>query len=279
VLLPVIIAFVIGAVVAGVWVQRQHAGSTRAELSPATKTLLAGLPASVTIHYYSLLPAGSTGEALPAFSGRVQQLLDAVQAASDGKVTVSSTTTPSDASATAASADGVQAFNLDKGDACYLGLAIASGKSKESMARLQPEWEPALEYDLARAIARIAAGNAPAQPAPEVAKPSPEIIASIKTLVPDVNTVSVEQASQIFHAEYLKQCGEVGAEAEANIQAAQQKVVEAQAGGSAADLEAARKNLLQVQLAQGEKLKALATQLQTQLAVFQRMKDGTATAK
>lgn len=278
-LLPVIIAFVIGAAVAGVWVQRQHAGSTGAALSPATINLLAALPAPVTIHFYSLLPAGSADQSLTAFSGRVRQLLDAVQAASDGKVTIASTETPSDAGADAAKADGLQVFNLDKGDACYLGLAIASGKSKESMSRLQPEWEPALEYDLARAIARIAAGNAPAQPAPEVAKPSPELIASIKNLIPDASTVSVEQANQLFHVEYLKQCGEVGAEAEANIQVAQQKVVEAQASGSAQDVEAARKNLLQVQLAQGEKLKALATRLQTQLAVFQRMKAETDAAK
>jgi hypothetical protein len=121
----------------------------------------------------------------------------------------------------------------------------------------------------------VAAIAAPARPAPEVAKPSPEIIASINRLIPDVNAVSLEQADQIFHAEFLKQCGEVGTEVEAQIKIAQQQALQAQNSGDAAAVEAAQKNLAQVQLAQAEKLKAVAAQLQTQLAVFQRMKAGT----
>lgn len=266
-----VIAFVLGLALAGAWFHHRSAAA-HGGLSAPTRQLLAHLETPVTIRYYSLLPAGSADETLSAFAGRVAQLLNAVQTASGGKVEITRVDTPSDANSTAAGADGLQAFNLDKGDACFLGLAIASGKNKEAFARLQPEWEPALEYDLTRAILRVSATAAPARPAPEVAKPSPEIIASIKNLIPDVNAVSKEQADQIFHAEYLKQCGEVGAETEAKIQAAQQQVVQAQANGSEADVEAARKNLLQVQLAQGEKLKSLAAQLQTQLAVFQRMK-------
>jgi len=231
------------------------------------------LEAPVTIRYYALLP-GSTDETLQAFAGRVAQLLNAVQAASGGKVQIASFDTPAETNTAAASADGIQAFNLDKGDACFLGLAIASGKNKESFARLQPEWEPALEYDLARAILRVAATAAPARPAPEIAKPSPEIIASINRLIPDVNATSVEAADQIFHAEFMKQCAEAGTEMETQINAAQQQVVQAQTGGSPADLEAAQKNLLQVQLAQADKLKQVAARLQIQLAVFQRMNAG-----
>jgi hypothetical protein len=115
--------------------------------------------------------------------------------------------------------------------------------------------------------------------APEIAKPSPEIIASINRLIPDVSVVSVEQAGQIFHAEFVKQCGAVGAELETQVNAAQQQVVQAQNGGSGSDLQAARQHLQQVQLAQGEKLKQLAADLQTQLAVFQQMKAATNPAK
>ena len=90
------------------------------------------------------------------------QLLTAVQAAAGGKIQLTSLDAPVETNAAAASADGIQPFNLDKGDACYLGLAIISGKDKESLARLQPEWEPALESDLVRAILRVATAASPA---------------------------------------------------------------------------------------------------------------------
>ena len=205
-------------------------------------------------------------------AGASSQLLDAVQAAGGDKIQLSSVTEPAETNITAATADGIQPFNLDKGDACFLGIVVTSGKNTESLARLQPEWEPALESDLARAILRVAGTAAPAKLAPEVAKPSPETIATINRLIPDVNAVSTEQAGQIFSAEYLKQCGEVGAQMEAQVNAAAQQVVQAQNSGSAADLEAAQKKLAQAQLAQGQKLKDLAAQLQIQQAVFQQMK-------
>jgi hypothetical protein len=61
-------------------------------------------------------------------------------------------------------------------------------------------------------------------------------------------------------------------EMEAQINAAQQQVIQAQNGGSQAEIEAARKHLLQVQMAQTDKVKQVATRLQTRLAVFQTLK-------
>jgi hypothetical protein len=273
------LAFVLGMALTGVWFHYHHPRSVKVELSASTKNLLGQLQTPVTIRYYALLPAGSADETLQAFAGRVTQLLDAVQTAGGGKIQLACFETPAETNSAAASTDGLQAFNLDKGDACFLGLVIGSGKSHEAFARLQPEWEGALEFDLARAIQRVAASSAPPKPAPEVAKPSAEIIATIHRLIPDVNTVSVEQADEIFHVEFVKRCNEVGTELETQLKAAQQKVVDAQNSGSPSDLEAARKNLLQVQLAQGEKIKTLAADLETQLAVFNRMKNGTNDAR
>jgi len=272
-----VIAFVLGIALAAVWFhQKNHTATKSDAISPATVSLLQQLPAPVTIHYYALLPAGSSDAALPAFSARVTQLLNDLSAVSGGKISVTTFDKTSDANA--ASTDGIQPFNLDKGDACYLGLAIASGGHKEALARLSPDWEAALESDLARAIQRVTAVAAPAPPAPEVAKPTPAIVASIKELIPDVSAISVEQASQLFHADFLKRCSEAGTELEKQIAAASQKVVAAQAAGNDADLETARKNLAQVQMDQAEKLKAIAADLQTQLAVFQRMKAGATNA-
>ncbi|HEY1490886.1 MAG TPA: Gldg family protein [Verrucomicrobiae bacterium] len=271
-------AFVLGAALAAAWFHKHHAVSESGGLSASTKNLLAQLQSPVTIRYYSLLPSSSADESLQAFGGRVAQLLGAVQAAGGDKIQLSSVTEPAETNITAATADGIQPFNLDKGDACFLGIVVSSDKKTESLARLQPEWEPALEADLARAILRVAGTIAPAKPAPKVAKPSPETIATINRLIPDVNAVTTEQAGQIFNAEYLKRVGEVGAEMEAQVNAAAQQVVQAQNGGSAADLEAAQKKLAQAQLTQGEKLKDLAAQLQIQQAVFQQMKAGATNA-
>lgn len=272
------LAFALGIALTGFWFHSHSSASKNGGLSDATKNLLGQLQSPVTIRYYSLLPAGSADESLQAFAGRVTQLLNAVQTAGGGKIQLVNIDAPAETNSTAASADGIQAFNLDKGDACFLGLAIASGGNKEDFARLDPQWEPALEYDVARTILRVAAVPAPTKPVLEVAKPSQETIATINRLIPDVNSVSVEQAGQIFNAEFLKQCGVVGAEMETQIKAAQQKVVDAQNNGSPAGLAAAQKNLMQAQLAQGQKYKELAAQLQTQLAVFQWMKNGDTNA-
>src|ERR1035441_3134423 len=279
---PLVLAaifFILGAGLTGAWFHYHESSRNAGELSEPVRNALEHLAVPVTIRFYSLLPAGSASAEEQAFSGRVEDLLAAMQADSAGKIQVTRLDATAETNVAAAEAEGIQPFNLDKGDACFLGLAIAGGKNRETFARLQPEWEPALEYDLARAIARVAAVAAPAKPAPEIAKPSPEIIASINRLIPDVSVVSVEQAGQIFHAEFVKQCGAVGAELETQVNAAQQQVVQAQNGGSESDLQAARQHLQQVQLAQGEKLKQLAADLQTQLAVFQQMKAATNSAK
>ena len=52
-------------------------------------------------------------------------------------------------------ADGLKSFNLDKGNACFLGIVVASGTQKELLPQLSPDWEQAVEPDLTRAIARL----------------------------------------------------------------------------------------------------------------------------
>lgn len=272
-LLLAVVFFVLGAVAAGTWLCHHEASSGAGGLSASTQTVLGQLQVPVIIHYYSLLPADSADAALQAFAARVANLLDAMQTAGGGKIEITTIDNPAGTNTTAATADGIQPFNLDKGTACFLGLTIVSGKNKEVLPHLQAEWEPALQYDLARAIERTAAVPPPPQPAPEIAKPSPEIISSIQRLVPDVNATSIDDANRIFHEDYLKQCAAAGQELETQISAASAQVVQAQNNGSAADLEKARNHLLQIQLSQGEKLKEIAAHLQIEMAVFQQMKN------
>jgi hypothetical protein len=267
------LGFLLGAMLAGLWFHHPAARPVAAGLSAPTQKLLGQLAVPVAIHFYAVLPGGSD-PSLPAYAGRVGRLLTALQAAGGGKMSVTISDTPAEANA--ASADGVQAFNLDQGGACFLGLTLVSGTNHETLARLQPEWEPALEADLARAIVRVAAAAAPPPPPREVAQPDPEIVASIHRLIPDLTATPEQTADQIFHTEFMREMADAGTELEAQMHAAQERVTQAQTGGTSAELEAARKNLAQVQMAQGEKIKQIAARLQTRLAVFQRLKAAAA---
>ncbi|HEU5396882.1 MAG TPA: Gldg family protein [Verrucomicrobiae bacterium] len=270
--------FAIGVAATALWLHFKPLGSSAGiALSEQNRARLSQLQAPATIRFYAMVPATDT--ALERYTDRVGQWLEAVTAASGGKVQVIRVASGG-TNADAAVADGVQPFNLEKGEASFLGLAISSGEHKESIARLQPEWEAALQYDVVRAILRVDVPPAAAPLRPEIAQPSPETLRAIKRLVPDVASTSLADADRIFHQDFLKQCAEAGSEMEAKINAAQEKVTEAQKSGSAEELEAAKKNLAEIQLAQGDKLKAIAAQLQTELAVFRQMKsDATNSAK
>ena len=279
---PLVLAaifFILGAGLTGAWFHHRESARNGDELSEPVRDALEHLAMPVTIRFYSLLPAGSASAEEQAFSGRVENLLAAMQAASGDKIQLTRLDATAETNIAAASADGLQPLNLAKGAACFLGLVLRSSTHKESMTRLDPEWEPALPYDLARSIQRVTAAAPPAPLAPEIAKPSPEIVNSIKRLIPDPSAVSLDDARQIFHAEYMKECAQAGTEMEAQIGAAQQQTAQAQASGSPEQLAAAQKHLLEVQLQQGEKLKQIAADLQTRMAVFQQMKAGASNSE
>jgi len=263
--------FLLGVALTGLWFHHQPPPPATLTLAAVSQNRLGALAAPVTLHFYSVLPANGDAT-LPAYAGRVALLLDAVQTASGGKVQVTRLETPADTSA--ATADGIQAFDLDQGAASFLGLTMLSGTNRETFARLDPDWEPALEFDLVRALVRVATPPPAPKPAPEIARPSPEIVASIHRLIPDVPGTSVATANQIFHAEFLKECGDAGTEMETAMNTAQQRVIQAQTAGAPAELAAAQKNLAQVQVAQAEKIRQIAANLQIRLAVFQNLKRG-----
>ena len=222
-----------------------------------------------------MLPPGSAPEALQNFSGRVDRLLSEFQSANDGKIRVTRNVSTSGANADTAAADGIHPFNLDKGDACFLGITVASGGRKESLPQLQPEWEPALEFDLARAILQVTA--VPASAVVKAGAPvSPEVTNEIVRLIPDPKGTSLEDGTRILREAAFKEFTTTGAQMEDQIKAAQQKLNEAQNGGSEAEQQAAMKHLQQVQLEQGEKYKQIAARLQVQLAVFGQMKAASA---
>ena len=244
-------------------------GTGSVVLSDSTKAVLKNLDSPVEIRFYSLLDQASVPAATFAFADRINQLLAEYQQIAGGKISVTRHNSSSDAYA--ASSDGIHPFNLDKGNACFLGLTVACGGRKESLPQLQPEWEPALEFDLSRAILHVTA-----TPATSVVKASvpvsPEVTNEVVRLIPDLKGTSAEDGTRILREAAVNKISEAGAEMEKQIQAAQQQLANAQNGRSEAEQQAAMKHLQQVQLDQAEKLKAIAARLQAELAVFQQMK-------
>jgi hypothetical protein len=202
----------------------------------------------------------------------VNHLLSQFQNANPAKIHVVRSISAAETNADAAANGGLRPFNLEKGTACFLGITVASGARKESLPQLQPEWEPALPFDLARAILRVATPATPPAAAKSVPL-TPAITNEVLQLIPDIQATTPEEANHIFNEDFVKQCAKAGAEMEAQVNAAAKEVVKAQHSGSPAELEAARKHLSQVQFEQTVKLQEVAAHLQLQLAAFQQMKE------
>jgi hypothetical protein len=278
ILAPVFV--LLGVVLAGLWFKygKPAAGAGITQLSEPTADLLRHLNAPVEIRFYSVLPPGSAPEALQDFSGRVDHLLSEFQDANGSQIHVTRNSSTSETSADAAAADGIHPFNLEKGQACFLGVTVACGGRKESLPQLQPEWEPALEFDLARAIVQVT--TTPATSVVKASAPvSPETTNEIVRLIPDVKGTSLEDGIGILRAATVNKFAEAGAEMEKQIHAAQQQVALAQNGQTEAEQQAAMKHLQQVQLDQAEKVKAIAAQLQAQISAFEQMKAAASPAK
>jgi hypothetical protein len=274
--------FLLGAVLAGVWFKygKHAAGSLLPgqELSGPTVDLLRHLNSPVEIRFYSVLPPGSAPEPLQDFSRRVDHLLSEFQSANDSKIRVTRNVSTSGSNADAAAADGIHPFNLDKGDACFLGLTVVCGERKESLPQIQPEWEPALEFDLARAILHVTPAQSSAT-IKAIAPVSPEVTNEVVRLIPDLKGTSLEDGTRILREAAWQEFTAAGTEMENKLQAAQQQLSDAQNGQSEAEQQAAMKHLQEVQLEPGQKYKQIAARLQAELAVFEQMKAAASAAK
>ena len=210
-----------------------------------------------------------------AFAERVDQLLSKYQQESGGKIEVIRYNSRSDikAAAVAAVADGFKPFNLDKGDACYFGLAIAQDDRTALLAQLAPEWQQALESDLTRAIGHVALAK---DPAPRLANTPPATLAAteeVKRALPNFASVSMEEGTRILRAAALEDFKATVAAIEIHVAEAQQSLSQAQSGGSEAEQQAAMKQFRQVQSEQTEKLKQVAARSAAQIEALRQLKE------
>jgi ABC-type uncharacterized transport system involved in gliding motility auxiliary subunit len=248
-------------------------GTPAITLSESTRAVLGRLEVPLEIRFYALLDAATLPNSVTAFAVRVGQLLSAYQQQAGGKLKVTSVDSQSIPNANSALADGLSAFNLDQGQACFLGVALVLNGKKETLPRLSPEWEQALEPDLTRAIVRLLDAPQRSVAAPmTVSQIDTNAIREVKALIPNLADVSVKAGKQILQEAALKDFTAAAQEMQTLVKEAEQRLTQAQNGGSSAEQQAAMKQLLQVQAEQNEKVKQIAARSKAQIDALQQLK-------
>lgn len=252
---------------------REAGGEQLVVLSESTKAVLKRLDSPVEIRFYSLLDPASVPDSSQAFAKRVDQLLSAYQREAAGKINVVRYNSQSDANAGAASADGIKPFNMDKGDACYLGITIAHAGQKETLPQLFPEWEQALEFDLARAIVHVSTTTATTKPVvAATSQPDKAVVEEVRRAIPNLASVSLEDGTRILREAAMNDYSAAVSEMEKQVKAARERAVQAQSNSSEAGQQTAMKQYQQVQTEQTEKLKQIAVRLQAQITALEQLK-------
>jgi hypothetical protein len=98
-------------------------------------------------------------------------------------------------------------------------------------------------------------------------------IEEVKQTIPNFASVSLADGTQILREAALKQFAAAAKEMDTQVKQAQEQLVQAENGQSAAEQQAAVKHLQQTQAEQTEKLQQIAAQLQTQIAALKQLKN------
>ncbi|MBI3417162.1 MAG: Gldg family protein [Verrucomicrobia bacterium] len=127
-------------------------------LSAGTKAILAKLDTPVEVRFYYSKNENAMPEQFKNYAQRVEDLLSEFRQAAKGKIEIKKFNPEPDSDAEdSANLDGVQGQQFGiVGDKIYLGIAISMLDSKVALPFLSPDREKLLEYDLARAVSRVA---------------------------------------------------------------------------------------------------------------------------
>jgi hypothetical protein len=176
----------------------------------------------------------------------------------------------SNLSPNAPAADGIQAFNIDKGDACYLGLTLTLKGRRESLSRLSPDYEPALESDITRAIERLE--YEPAATPMAISQINTTAVQEVKALIPNIAAVSVKEGERILNTAVTRDLSLLKKETDPQVKEAEQRYRQARDSGSEAEQQAARQKYEQAVAEQKQKFEQLSSQVNAQKEAFKQLR-------
>src|ERR1700722_11643621 len=133
-------------------------------LSPGTRAILAKLDTPVTLRFYYSSTAELTQNTLflKTYAQRVQDLLAEYKQAAKGKLIILNyNPKPESEAEDSAQLDGVEGQMLPSGEKFYMGISVNMLDAKETIPFLTPNREQMLEYDISRAISRVATPEKP----------------------------------------------------------------------------------------------------------------------
>ena len=140
-------------------------------LSPGTKAILGKLDTPVQIRFYCTRGDNEMPVMLKTYAQRVEDLLGEFQQHSKGQIEIQKLDPQPDSDAEdSAKLDGIEGQMIQTGAQIYLGVSVSMLDQKEAIPFLGPNREKLLEYDIARAISRVAT---PTKPVVGVMSPLP----------------------------------------------------------------------------------------------------------
>ncbi len=131
-------------------------------LSDGTRQILADLKSPVQVRFYYSQSDEAMPMGLKNYAQSVNDLLDAMESASGGKLQIQRLDpTPDSDAEDSARLDGVDPQVFPNGDRIYLGLGFSQLDRKSALPFLAPDRERLLEYDMARAINAVTNAQRP----------------------------------------------------------------------------------------------------------------------
>ena len=131
-------------------------------LSEGTRKILGKLDAPVKVRLYISQGDNAMPVQLKSFAQRVDDLLREFKAVAGANLVIERyNPKPDSDEEDAAQLDGIEPQALTSGEQFYLGLTVSRLDRKEAIAGINPQRERLLEYDLIRAVARVASTERP----------------------------------------------------------------------------------------------------------------------
>ena len=131
-------------------------------LSEGTKKILAKLDAPVKVRLYISQGDNAMPVQLKSFAQRVDDLLREFKAVAGSNLVIEKyNPKPDSDEEDSAQLDGIEPQTLTTGEQFHLGLTVSRLDRKQAIPAINPQRERLLEYDLIRAIARVANAERP----------------------------------------------------------------------------------------------------------------------